>query len=97
MSQTNIVPTSETGNPTESVFTGVVNENTPQLPAGLRALLEVLSEPGDVVDLDEAVAIVSRHHARPYVQIVAGMNRGLLSADFVEAPWIDREVVIRRR
>ncbi|WAJ31280.1 hypothetical protein [Antarcticirhabdus aurantiaca] len=85
------------GNRQNYVFGDVVNPEPPHCTsAGLQALLDALPESGDVLDLDQAVAIVSRHHSAPYLQIVVGMNRGLLAADYIEAPWIDREVVIRR-
>lgn len=84
-------------NGTRSQHANVVNIRIlPALSAGLNALLECIPEPGDVMDLDNAIAILSRHEPHAYGALVAMMERGLVSADFIDAPSIDPEIVIRR-
>ncbi len=84
-------------NRTRSQHPNVVNICIqPALSAGLNALLERIPEPGDVMDLDSAIAILSRHEPHAYGALVAMMERGLVSADYIDAPSIDPEIMIRR-
>ncbi|MBB3951516.1 hypothetical protein [Aureimonas jatrophae] len=76
----------------------VVNDEFPYraLALGQVELLNQIPAPGSSVPLDEALAIVGRHHCNPYVQIVVLMNRGLLAADFEDGSHADPEIVLRR-
>lgn len=66
------------------------------LTRGQSSLLDLIPTTGDVIDLSAAIRLVSigEHHA--YGSIVTLMNRGLVAAEFIDAPSVDPEIVIRR-
>ncbi|WP_156369220.1 hypothetical protein [Aureimonas sp. Leaf324] len=66
------------------------------LSAGQAALLERIPETGDILDLDAAVAILARTEPHAYGALVTLMNKGIVSADFVDTSYVDPEIVIRR-
>lgn len=66
------------------------------LSKGQQALLDCVPAAGDVIDLEEAVGIVTRFDGYAYGLIAILMNSGLMSADFLDAHSVDREIVLRR-
>lgn len=70
-------------------------QNERIISPGIAAVLRAIPNPGDRVDLSEAVAIVSRHEHLPYLQIVLAIRRGVL-LEIDEDACVDADIVLTR-
>lgn len=78
------------------VPTAHVGTSPVRLTLGQTDLLSAIPETDDVIDLADAVRIVSADGRHAYGSIVTLMNRGLVAAEFLDAPSVDPEIVLRR-
>lgn len=79
-----------------SVPAAHVGDSSARLTLGQTELLNSIPDTDDVIDLADAVRIVSADGRHAYGSIVTLMNRGLVAAEFLDAPSVDPEIVLRR-